>query len=88
MNSQPENNNPPPKRPTPEDLAGIPVCVNTPVDYTIRPQRAATPNIKPRADKNQKPTTEDLAGIPACAEVKGATFRPRKRPPEPPGHSK
>ena len=75
-------------KPTPDDLAGIPVCVEE--DHgTLRLRGVAAPQANragsgtgeaPGAGNGERvPTAADLAGIPVCAEgPEDLTVRPRK----------
>lgn len=72
---------PAPHPPTPDDLAGIPVCVEGKEDTTIRPSRVKRREALP--SPVGLPTPDDLAGIMVCVEgPEDTTTRPRKRKPQ------
>jgi len=66
-------------RPTPDDLAGVPVCAEGQEDVSIRPRRVTFP--RPAGGPHAAPRSDDLGGIPVCAEAaEDLTVRPRRRP--------
>jgi hypothetical protein len=74
--STPSSETPRPKKPTADDLAGIPVCLEE--DHpTIRVREPS--QIPPLQPAQSPPTADDLAGIPVCAEAEeDLTVRPRR----------
>jgi hypothetical protein len=80
--STPSSESPRPRKPTADDLAGIPVSVeeNGP---TIRGRKA--PQTPPPPPAQGAPTADDLAGIPITAEgPEDLTRRPRRARPQQP----
>jgi len=80
--STPAPESPRPGKPTADDLAGIPVCVeeNGP---TIRGRKS--PHTSPSPPAPGAPTADDLAGIPVTAEgPEDLTIRPRRSRPKQP----
>ena len=74
-----------PDRPTPEDLTGVPACIEEdhPTIRLLGPQavrtRGGTDGPDGRRTMDRTPTVDDLAGIPVCAEGdEDLTVRPRK----------
>ena len=66
-------------KPTPDDLAGVPVCAEGKEDVSIRPRRVTCP--RPADSPHAAPTPDYLGGIPVCAEAaEDLTIRPRRRP--------
>jgi hypothetical protein len=55
------------KRPTPEDLAGIPVLIGDEDDNAILPAGMGSPTAS-SSRKNNGPTADQLAGIPLLLE--------------------
>ncbi len=69
----------PPTKPSTEDLAGIPVLVDGPVDTTRGLYRGAIPLLP--IPPGYRPTVEDLAGTPVLVEgPEDKTVRPYGRP--------
>jgi hypothetical protein len=68
------------KKPTADDLAGVPVCIegDNPTLFS-RKKSGRGPFVVPPLTRT--PTADDLAGVPVCAEgEEDLTRRPRKRP--------
>jgi hypothetical protein len=80
--STPSSESPRPEKPTADDLAGIPVCVEE--DHpTIRVREPS--QIPPFPFAQGPPTADDLAGIPVTVEgPEDLTRRPRRTPPKQP----
>jgi len=76
-------------KPTPDDLAGVPACIEEDQPtmqvrgsqaprQTVR-SRGSTGGTPGRRIMERTPTADDLAGIPVCAEVdEDLTMPPRK----------
>jgi hypothetical protein len=71
------------KRPTADDLAGIPVTADGPEDLTVRPAKPRKGGKMAPLPALSKPTADDLAGIPITADgPEDLTVRPRKPRPK------
>jgi hypothetical protein len=79
--STPKPDSPLHDKPTPDDLAGTPVCQeeDTPTLRVRGSRRTRGRGAPPASSPQSPPTADDLAGIPVSAEgEEDLTVRPRK----------
>jgi hypothetical protein len=74
---------PPPDRPTPDQLAGIYVCVEAEERVTVPPSNGL-PGQAPPGPVALRPTADELAGIYVCIEAEEGVAVADRPPPQTP----